>query len=95
MRHRAFFLAAMLLVLSQAATAQVLYGSIVGNVTDESNASVPRATVKIVHLESNQVREFETSDVGGYELGSANQCESAGRCLEYGAKRGWECQKSE
>lgn len=67
---RAFFLCAMLLLLTRETSGQVLYGSIVGNVSDETNAIVPRAIVKIVHLESNQAREFETTEAGSYIFSS-------------------------
>ena len=38
-----------LVLLSTPVVAQVLYGSIVGTVTDESNLAVPGATVTITH----------------------------------------------
>ena len=46
------------------ARAQVLYGSIVGNVTDASDAPVPGAPVTITHLESAQTREATTDARG-------------------------------
>ena len=54
------------LMFSGAAHAQVLYGSIVGNVNDPSNAPVPSATVQITHKETGQIRQGLTSDVGAY-----------------------------
>ncbi|HEY2019423.1 MAG TPA: carboxypeptidase-like regulatory domain-containing protein, partial [Bryobacteraceae bacterium] len=50
------------------AMAQVLYGSIVGNVTDASGASVPGATVKVTHTQTNESRQTETNEAGGYTL---------------------------
>lgn len=50
------------------ASAQALYGSIVGNVTDSSNAAVPGATVRITHQETNQSRQSVTNEVGGYNF---------------------------
>ena len=47
---------------------QVLYGSLVGSVTDASGASVPDATVKVTRIESNESRETKTNDSGGYTL---------------------------
>ena len=46
--------------------AQALYGSLVGNVTDPTTASVPEANVKITQLETNQVRETQTNTDGSY-----------------------------
>lgn len=48
--------------------AQILYGSIVGNVTDASNAAVPGATVVITNKETSQSRETVTNDSGGYSF---------------------------
>lgn len=58
--------------------AQVLYGSIVGNVTDKSDAALAGATVKITNKATNQVREavsnadgsftFNTVQTGLYEV---------------------------
>jgi outer membrane receptor protein involved in Fe transport len=48
--------------------AQVLYGSIVGNVKDNSDAAVVGATVKITHKETGQTREAETNADGSYNF---------------------------
>src|SRR5579885_880762 len=48
------------------ANAQVLYGSIVGNVIDASNASVPGAVVRLTQIETNQTRELVTNSSGAY-----------------------------
>ena len=53
-------------VTSGVARAQVLYGSILGNVMDASNAPVPGATVTITSMETNQSRETTTNESGGY-----------------------------
>src|SRR5947207_174350 len=53
-------------VSSTVVRGQVLYGSIVGNVTDSSGSIVPGATVTITQLETNQTRESVTNEVGGY-----------------------------
>jgi outer membrane receptor protein involved in Fe transport len=45
---------------------QVLYGSIVGTVTDAENLAVPGATVTITHAETNQARETTTNETGNY-----------------------------
>ena len=46
--------------------AQVLYGSIVGTVTDQAGASVPNAKVRITSLGTSQTREAETDTAGTY-----------------------------
>ena len=71
-RSRKFLLASiplallLTLFLAPVSFAQVLYGSIVGNVTDNSNAVVAGATVKITNKATNQVRETTTNESGGY-----------------------------
>ncbi|MGH9628763.1 MAG: TonB-dependent receptor domain-containing protein, partial [Bryobacteraceae bacterium] len=47
------------------ASAQVLYGSIVGTVTDQSNAVVPQATVRVTNTSTGLSREA-TTDASGY-----------------------------
>ncbi len=54
--------------LSSGTQAQVLYGSIVGNVKDTSDAAVAGATVKITHKETNQSRETMTNTEGSYSF---------------------------
>ena len=53
---------------AERANGQVLYGSIVGSVTDASGASVPGAVVKVTQTETNQSREIKTNETGGYTL---------------------------
>src|SRR5437667_12418698 len=48
------------------ARAQVLNGSIVGQVADTSSAVVPGATVRITHRETNQSRESATNAAGDF-----------------------------
>jgi hypothetical protein len=48
--------------------AQVLYGALVGNVTDASGAAVPDAVVAIVHRETNQGRASATNDAGAFSF---------------------------
>jgi hypothetical protein len=48
--------------------AQVLYGSIVGNVADTTKAPVPGATVTLIHKETNLARESSTSSEGSYRF---------------------------
>jgi len=48
--------------------AQLLFGSIVGNVTDSSGAAAPGAVVKVTQLETNDSRETKSNESGGYIL---------------------------
>jgi hypothetical protein len=50
------------------ATAQVLYGSLVGNVTDQSGAAVPQANIKITQAQTNQSREAQSNESGAYSF---------------------------
>jgi len=62
-------LAALLVLgIAQTGRAQVLYGSIVGNVKDASGAAIPGATVTITNNETNQSREILTDEVGSYDF---------------------------
>ena len=62
------FLAVIAAVLSCAAqvNAQILYGSLIGNVTDSTNAVIPSAEVRVTHVDTNQSRTSVTNDAGGY-----------------------------
>jgi hypothetical protein len=55
-------------LLSTPAVGQVLYGSIVGNVTDETRGALPGATVSIVHNESGATRDTVTDSTGAYRF---------------------------
>ena len=62
----ALFVALFLVNIS--ATAQVLYGSITGVVTDSAGAVVPGAMVKVTNVETGQEISAQTNSVGGYTL---------------------------
>ena len=49
-------------------TAQVLYGSLTGTVTDPKEAAVPGARVEIVNSATNETRSTTTDDRGGYSF---------------------------
>src|SRR5687768_12173289 len=70
MRHvksLTFSLAA-LLVLAQQAQSQVLYGSLVGNVTDPQQAAVVGAAVSIKNEATGYAAETKTDDRGAFDL---------------------------
>ena len=48
--------------------AQVLYGSLVGTVTDASGAAVPGATVTATNKETNLARTAVTGDGGTFSF---------------------------
>ncbi len=54
--------------LIKPATAQVLFGSVVGNVTDSSGAAVAGATVKITEMQTNETRSVVTNEGGTYTI---------------------------
>src|ERR1044072_8107150 len=49
-------------------SAQVLYGSLVGNVTDPNGAAVSGAKVEVTNLATGSVSSVTTDDRGGYSL---------------------------
>jgi hypothetical protein len=55
-------------VTARPASAQVLYGSIVGNVQDAQGALIPGATITIVSTETNLTREAITTEDGSFSL---------------------------
>ena len=52
------------------ARAQVLYGSIVGTVTDPSGAAVPKAEVKALDPQTGEARSVTTDDAGRFSIGN-------------------------
>lgn len=64
------FSAALLVALSvpTRSQAQVLYGSLVGNVHDPTGAAIPGAEVTITHEATGRVRTAVTNDVGAYDF---------------------------
>src|ERR687896_710656 len=61
-------LVAIVFVGTPVADAQVLYGSIVGNVVDSTGAALPGATVKIEQAETKLTRELVTDSAGSYQF---------------------------
>jgi hypothetical protein len=61
------------LIVGGAATpaiSQVLYGSVVGNVTDAQGAIIPGATVTITNKENNLTRDATTNEEGNFSIGN-------------------------
>jgi hypothetical protein len=52
------------------ASAQVLYGSVTGSVTDSQGAIIPGVTVTITNKENNLTRETTTNAEGNYNIGN-------------------------
>jgi hypothetical protein len=53
---------------TQAAAAQNVYGSLVGNVTDSSGGAIPGATITATHTQTNLTREAITNESGAYSI---------------------------
>jgi Carboxypeptidase regulatory-like domain len=62
------FLLALVLFIPTTSDAQVLYGTVVGNVRDVSGAAVPGATVMVVNARTNTARETITNETGAYTV---------------------------
>jgi hypothetical protein len=54
----------------QDARAQVLYGSLVGSVRDQTRAAIPGADVTIVHRETGRARTGISNDLGNFDFAS-------------------------
>jgi Carboxypeptidase regulatory-like domain len=61
-------LAMVFLACAPGSYAQVLFGSIVGNVTDATGAAVPQANIKITETSTNEQRSALTNEDGVYNL---------------------------
>lgn len=64
--HRIVLLICLGALLPQHTYSQVLYGSIVGNVTDPTNASVPNSTVRLRNQQTGIVSETFTDTQGAF-----------------------------
>ena len=70
---RTHLLSASLLLLSLSfaplcSNAQVLYGSLTGNVSDPTGAAIPRAKIEVLNTGSGLVKTQETDDRGAFLL---------------------------
>src|SRR5262245_13386857 len=61
------------------AGAQVLYGSLVGNVTDQNGAVVSGATVTIVNKGTSQIREAAANESGEYSITNRSEERRVGK----------------
>lgn len=68
------YLCLTLLVLAavQVCNGQALYGSLVGNVRDTSQAVIAAARVTLTNTETQQSRETATNDMGGYSFATVS-----------------------
>ncbi len=55
-------------LLAVSARAQVLYGSLVGNVTDQTGSAAPGATVTVLNASTNFSRSTTTDEAGAYSI---------------------------
>ena len=67
-RPLALCLALLLSAMGTRLHAQVLYGSVVGTVTDQNGAVVPGATITITNVRTGQIREALSDDAGYYSI---------------------------
>lgn len=58
----------LLILFNEKSSAQVLFGSMVGNVTDATGTAVPSATVKVTETSTNESRTVDTNDAGIYNV---------------------------
>jgi Carboxypeptidase regulatory-like domain/TonB dependent receptor len=58
----------LLILIPHAGNAQVLYGSLVGNVTEESQAIVPGAEVTVTNIATGLTRQVRTNESGAYSV---------------------------
>ena len=65
---RGMLLAVLVSAMAANTGAQALYGSLLGNVTDETGAALPGATVTITQRETNLARDIVTNETGSYNV---------------------------
>src|ERR1035441_3335272 len=62
------FVLLFMFLFTKPGNSQVLYGTIVGTVTDSTGALIPGATVKVTQIQTNDTRSVTTSDGGVYTV---------------------------
>lgn len=55
-------------LLLEPATAQSIFATIVGTVTDSTSAVIPGARIRAININTNEEREFSTNESGQYEI---------------------------
>src|SRR5687767_4086474 len=65
---RGLFLAVFVSAMAANTGGHALYGSLLGNVTDETGAALPGATISVTQRETNLVRDVVTNETGGYNV---------------------------
>jgi len=69
MLHRSIAVITTLLCLLRApASAQILYGGLIGNVSDKSQSAVPGAAVKLTNEQTGATRDLTTNESGIYQF---------------------------
>src|SRR5260370_41925695 len=68
--QRGFVVFVLAIAATFPAAAQVLYGSLTGNVHDAAGAVVPGASVKLVNMGTAQEFTEQTNDAGSYTFSS-------------------------
>jgi len=63
-----FLVATFVAAVSEPASAQILYGGLVGNVTDSSAGAIPGAKVTINHVATGTTRETPATEAGTYRF---------------------------
>ncbi|MBI3210546.1 MAG: carboxypeptidase regulatory-like domain-containing protein [Candidatus Solibacter usitatus] len=66
--HLLIFVLSLLLTAPSAVYGQTLYGALVGNVKDASDAVIAGATVTVTNVRTNQTRETKSNETGSYSL---------------------------
>ena len=66
--YRLVFSLSVIWISGKPGHAQTLFGSLVGNVKDASEAAVAGATVTLTNLETRQSRQVTTTDAGSYDF---------------------------
>jgi len=63
-----FAVVLLLALMPTIASAQVLYGTLVGNVTDQTGAPIPNAKVEALNTSTGQLKNASTDDRGAYSF---------------------------